>query len=441
MTLMRFNKPSKYSNNQRVFIFDGMLGFSANALTSGVFLTGLLLSLGATNLMVGLISSAGAWALMLSLLSSLVVESVRQRKRLLLTVMLIFRLFTTLPDFLPLILGNGQHNATLAAIMITIGFTVNTICTTDLPVFMLDSLPMEGRNSFMYVRMKYTRIANTVVSIGAGILMDALDKSYLGFLIIYSSALAFGVIQTINMSRVQGDSVIRTDKLSVAAFRKRFFEPFRNKRYLRFLIFTLFFFFFYFIAASYISLYQYKYLKLDFLTISIYNTSVLFTMIILTTPWRKIESRIGQTRVLALTSIAITADFVVYGFLTTQTLWLLPLSGLFAALGGSGLWTCILPYRYNLMPRDGKTIYEAWNGTLFAIASFLGALAGGKLQVWLPSVTTSFLVFSSFQIMFLFAGISAIVSALVFAWQEGCFASDQETEIKRRLSDHEKNQN
>lgn len=427
------NHESSKERNKKIFILDGMLGFSANTLTSGVFLTGLLLSMGATNLMVGLISSAGAWALMLSLISSIVVESVSHRKRLLILVTLIFRLLTILPAFLPLLMGNGTHTATLAAIMITVGFMINTINTTDFPVFMLDSLPDSGRNAFMYVRMKYTRIANTVVSIGAGLLMDSLNKSYLGFLIIYSTALGLCFIQTINIARVSGDSIIRTHKLSLPDFRRRLFEPFTNRRYLRFLIFSLFFFFFFFIASSYTSLYQYKYLKLDYLIISIYSTSVLFLMILVTTPWRKIEARIGQTRVLALTSIFITADFVVYGFLTTETLWLLPVSAAFAALGGSGLWTCILPYRYNLMPRDGKTVYEAWNGTLFATASLLGALVGGKLQVWLPELKTPFLTFSSFQIMFLIAGLSAIVTAVIFAWKEGCFNSIE------KENDHEKN--
>ncbi len=400
--------------NRRLFIIQGMLGFSAGSLTTGVFLTGFLLLLGASNLTVGLLMSAGSWTLLMSLLSSFLVERVRHRKRLLVGVLLLFRLFTTLPVFLPALLGFGRNTATLAAVMIITGYAINTINTTDLPVFMMDSIPTEGRESFVYTRMMYIRAANTVISLGAGSMLDLLGRQYNGFILIFSLALAAGILEVALLSRIRGESVMRTGRITGSAFRKRLFEPFSNIRYRNFLVFTLGFFFFHFATASYIPLYQFKYLQLSYLTITLYNTAIFILMILLTRVWSRFERKLGQRRVLVWSASLMAVDFILYGFLTPQTLWILPASVLVAGVGGAGFWACILPYRYNLMPAEGKSIYEAWNGTLFAVAGLTGALAGGKLQGALPAIETGMLTFSPFQIIFLGAGFSAMICTVVF---------------------------
>ena len=262
--------------------------------------------------------------------------------------------------------------------------------------------------------MTYIRIANTVLSLGAGSVLDLLGREYGGFLVIFSLALVAGMVEVFLLAGIKGDSVRRSRRISWPEFRRRLPEPFAHPRYRAFLFFSLGFFFFHFAAVSYVPLYQYKYLHLSYLTITLYNTAIFILMILLTRVWSSVEQRIGQRRVLVASASLMAMDFVVYGFLTPGTLWLLPVSVLIAGTGGAGFWACILPYRYNLMPKEGKSIFEAWNGTLFAIAGLCGALAGGWLQQVLPAVDAGWLSFSPFQMIFLGAGGMALLSVRVF---------------------------
>jgi MFS family permease len=139
---------------------------------------------------------------------------------------------------------------------------------------------------------------------------------------------------------------------------------------------------------------------------------------VLTRPWAAVERRIGARRVLVATSVFLSLDFLVYGFLAPTTLWLLPVSAIVASVGNSGFWICILPYRYKLMPSAGKTIYEAWNGTFYAAAGLLGALAGGQAQrLFQGGFETPFLSFGNYQVVFLGCGVCAVVVALLFGWR------------------------
>jgi hypothetical protein len=407
-----------YRGDQKLFILESMLINSANVITGGVFLTGLMLSMGATDFMVGLISSSGAWALMLSLASSIVMESVKRKKALLTWVLLSFRLLTALPAFLPAAMGRGLPTALAASGMIITGNLIFSVFNTGFFIFYMDSLPKEGRVNFIYARMFYLRIAYTVFSVGMGILLDLMHKSYAGFVAVFSTGLLVGLLDVLVLSRIKGNegSAVRSGEsllsLGPRGIGKKLVEPLKNGRYVRYLVFTFALFFFQSMSSSYTSLYQYKYLNLSVVFISVYTACTYVIMILVTRKWAAFEQRVGRLRVLALSALLMSLDFLVYGFLTTKSLWIIILSPIFQGLGASGYWACALPYRYDLMPAEGKTVYEGWNGLFFGAACLLGALAGGKLQLVLPGFATGF--FSVFQLIYLMSFVMAVASIAVF---------------------------
>lgn len=403
-----------YSRDQKLFIVESMLINSANIITGGVFLTGLLVMLGASNLTVGLVTSAGTWSLMLSLVSSVIVERVRRKKVLLTWVLAAFRLLTTLPVFLPALLGFGLPTATIAALMMISGNAIFSLFNTGFPVFFMASLPKEGISAYIYNRMMYIRIAYTLASVAMGLLLDSLNKSYLGFVIIFSLGLAIGVADVIVFTMIRGRGGEQESPPAVSGIAKRLFEPFMNGKYLRFLAFTFAYFTFYYLAASYTSLYQVKYLHMSYALLTIYNTCIYVLMIALTQMWARRERSRGSASVFVLTTLLMPLDLIVYTFLTPNTLWLLPFSVLFVGVASSGLWACIMPYRYSLMPEEGRTVYEGWYGFIFGASSLLGAFLGGYLQQILPEIHTKFLTFSVFQVVYLAAGLLSVSMALIF---------------------------
>ena len=400
-----------YNRDQKLFIGEAMLLNSANVITGGAFLSGLLLLLGASDFLVGLVSSSAAWSLVLSLASSALVERVADRKRLLFWSLLAFRMLTTLPVLLPLALGHGAPTALLASALIVLGNMIFSVFNTGFPVFMMDSLPMEGRANYIYMRMFWLRIAYSVTFLAMGVLLDALNKSYLGFAIVFLTAMAIGIADNCVLVRIQGAA---PSPRGGGSLLQSLLHPLKNRRYVQYLAITFLFFFFLAMSSSFTGLYQLKYLKLSYLFITVITIANFAIVIGTTHLWARLQQRIGMLRVLVLGMALIALEFVVYGFLTPQTLGLIVLSPILAGAGGGGYWACTLPYRYSLMPDEGKTAYEGWFGTVFGAAGLLGAVVGGYLQRVLPVIDTSWMRFSVFQVAYLISAALALGTVAIF---------------------------
>jgi hypothetical protein len=335
-------------------------------------------------------------------------------------VALAFRLLTTLPVFLPAVLGMGMPAVYVAMAMLIAGNLIFSIFNTGFFIFFMDSLPKEGRVSYIYLRMMLLRIAYTVFMLGMGFLLDAMHRSYAGFVAVFCTGLALGLADVYVITRIRGAEGPGSEAggasipLRLPGLARRLLSPLKNRRFARYLAFTFAFFFFSAMATAYTSLYQYKYLNLSVGFITAYNASIYVIMIAVTRLWARVEARAGSLRVLVACAALMCMDYVVYGFLTQKSLWVIVFSPIFMGLGSSGFWACALPYRYDLMPEEGKMVYEGWNGFCFGLAGLLGALAGSALQRLLPAVSTPFMRFSVFQLVYLLAGALTLLSTYVF---------------------------
>jgi MFS family permease len=408
----------QFNHDQKLFIAEAMLNNSATVITGGAFLTGLLLLMGASDFMVGLVSSSASWLLMLSLVASVIMERVKHKKVFLARILLGYRLLTTLPVLIPAILGIGRVSALTASAMIVVGNVIFSIFNTGFSIFFMDSIPVEGRANFIYARMFWLRLAYAITFLLMGSLLDFMGKSYTGFIIVFTTALAIGIIDYLVMLRIVG----KTDEppqpaANPAAILRSLFQPLKNERFYHYLVYTFLFFFFLSMSSSYTGLYLLKYLNMRYIYITFLNIASFFIMIVTTRMWAKLEARLGMLRVLVLSSLLIASEFFVYSVLTPGTLWLLPLSPVLAGLGNGGYWCCALPYRYSLMPPEGKTAYEGWYGFGFGLSGLLGTVVGGQLQKFVPAFSTPILNFSVFQIVYFMSAVLAIGTAVWF-WRK-----------------------
>ena len=241
--------------------------------------------------------------------------------------------------------------------------------------------------------------------------IGTLNKSYLGFAIVLLTAMAIGIADNCVLVRIQGAA---PSPRAGGSLLQSLLHPLRNRRYMQYLVITFLFFFFLAMSSSFTGLYQLKYLQLSYLFITSITIANFVIVIGTTHLWARLQQRIGMLRVLVLGMALIALEFVVYGFLTPQTLGLIVLSPILAGAGGGGYWACTLPYRYSLMPDEGKTAYEGWFGTVFGAAGLLGAVVGGYLQRVLPVIDTSWMRFSVFQVAYLISAALALGTVAIF---------------------------
>jgi MFS family permease len=395
-------KPDK---TRRLFIIDGALINAAVVLTSGVFLSGYIVLLGGSDFLVGLLNNSLTWASIAAVFSSILFERMVKRKPLLMTLLILSRVLVCLTVFLPLFLGDSNAVLPLLTIMVVIGNVLFGIYSVGFVVWMMESFPRDSRSDFVFHRMFWLRISFTLATIVMGYVLDWSGKSYTGFLIVFLASLVLSLGDALTLLRID-ESAHKTRQnrhVSMAEFTAPLTcRPFRN-----YLLFISLYYLSLTISSSFSSLYLIRYLEFDYTFISFINVIAYFFMIVCTRLWGRLESRIGKNRVIILTGLIAIIEFLIYGFLTHDTYYLLYLAPVFAGIGNSGFNVFTFNRRYELMPEENRTLYEGWFGAFFGLSVLIGPALGSLLMDRLPVIQNGVFEYSKFQLIYLISFVLA----------------------------------
>ena len=388
------------------FILDGVLINAALVLTSGIFLSGYIVFLGASDFLVGLLNNSLTWASVAALFSFLIYEKMERRKKFLLTLLVVSRLMVCSVIFLPLILGKGPVTLTILTVMVILGNILWGVYTIGSSVWMMSSFPKETRNEFIYKRIFWLRISFTLFTIIMGFILDWSGKSYIGFLVVFITSLVLSLADVVILFNIKEpvNKITRNFRFNPNVF----FEPFTRRDYRRFLIFIFMFYCSLTISSSFSPLYLIRYLKFDYKFISAINVITYLFMILCTSLWSRFESKKGLIFVFKITGLIAIIEYLIYGFLTRDTYFLLYLAPVFSGIGYSGFNIAILNYRYELMPENNRTIYEGWFGAVMGLSMLVSPVIGNFIMNRLPVLQNGLFQYSRFQFMYI---ISFVLSA------------------------------
>jgi len=402
------DKYKRYNKVQRLFILDGVSINASVVLTSGIFLSGYVVLLGGSDFLTALLNNSMAWASIAAIFCSLVFERMRKRKKVIVTLHFLARMLVCSIIFLPLILKNNNITLPILACMVIAGNILWSFFSIGSVVWMMDAVPQETRKDFIYDRMFWLRISFTITTIVMGFILDAFNKTYTGFFIVFVTSLVFSVTDTVILMNIEeGESQVNIDrKINF----KNIFEPWGNKEYRKFLIFVFLFYVIIFSSVSYNPLYLIKYMNFDYKFISTITVISYIFMIVSTSYWKKAEWKRGIKYVLRMGALFIILEVLVYAFLTRRTYFLLYIAPVLSGIGNSGFNIAILNYRYDLMPENNKTIYEAWFTTIYGLGSMLAPIIGDYMITNIPLIKNILFEYSNFQLTYL---ITFLLNALV----------------------------
>lgn len=374
----------EHRRDQINFILDGILINAATMLTTGMFLSGYFIYLDAPDFLIGILNNAGAWALIISLFSFVIYERMTSRKKLLITLNIVSRVLLCSIVYLPLFISANQTVVKLAAMMVIMGNLLWGIYSTGITVWMVSLLPHKKRSNFIYARMFYLRISFTVTTIVAGRLLDYFNKSYRGFVVIYTISLILSILDAVILMNTHEppNEISKAEKIKA----KDFLAPLKNREFGAYLAFIFLFYLSTTLSSSFTSLYQIRYLGLDYSFISLINVISYLMMIGCTRFWGRVEERQGVSFMLGITAMFIMLEFLVYSFINKETVKLLYLATVLAGIGNSGFNVGIATCRYNLTPDKNKTIYEGWFGAIYGISTMIGPILGNYMKTSLFDV-------------------------------------------------------
>ena len=339
-----------------MFIIDGAIINAAVVLTTGIFLSGYIVFLEGSDFLVGLLNNSLTWASVAAVFSFIILERMERRKKFLMTLLVISRILVCSSIFLPHIFGKGPVSLGILTAMVIVGNVLWGVYAIGSSVWMMSSVSKETRNEFVYIRVFWIRITFTLFTIIMGFVLDWSGKSYTGFLIVFLTSMVLSLLDAFVLSNIKEplNNVTANARLNPTLF----FEPLAAKSYRNFLVFIFLFYSSLTISSSFTPLYLIRYLKFDYKFISIINVIAYIFMILCTGLWSRLESRKGLLFVFKITGLIAIVEFLIYGFLKSDTYFLLYLSPLFAGVGYSGFNVAVFNHRYELMPDNNRTVYE-----------------------------------------------------------------------------------
>lgn len=398
--------------SQIYFIFDGILINAAATITSGVFLSGYMVNLAASDYLVGMLNSSGTWALIISLFSFLIFERLERRKTLLITMNIVARALVCSIVYLPFVIKDAAVLTYLTSAMVITGNLIWSIYSIGIMVWMISLLPNNVKNRYIYLRMLFLRISFTFFSLIMGLVLDWFGKSQTGFVVVFTVSLVLSLADAFVLIKTH-EPLNKITKTSKSFELSLFLEPIKNIEYRNFLLFVFFYYFSLFLSSSYTPLFQIKYLGLDYSFISVINVISYANMILWTQIWGRLESSKGLRFVLSLTALFAASEFFLYGFITRDTYFLLFITPFLAGIGNSGFNIAIVTYRYNIIPEGHKTLYEGWYGAVFGLSALLGPTFGKLIMEALPEVNNKMFQNSNFQFMYIISFILAFSVVLL----------------------------
>ncbi|NJD04793.1 MAG: MFS transporter [Ruminiclostridium sp.] len=398
-----------------MFIIDGALINAALVLTSGIFLSGYIVFLDGSDFLVGILNNSLTWTSVAALFSFLIFERMERRKKLLLALLIASRLLVCSSVFLPLIFGKGTATLGILTTMVIAGNVLWGVYAIGASVWMIGSFPKESRNGFVYNRIFWIRIFFTLFTMIMGFVLDWSGKSYSGFLIVFLTSMVLSLADVYVLTNIKEQvNIVPVD----GRFKPRlFFEPLARKGYRDFLIFIFMFYSSLTISSSFTPLYLIRYLKFDYKFISIINVISYVFLIVCTGLWSRLESRKGLMFVFKLTGLIAIVEFLIYGFLKSDTYFLLYLAPVFSGIGYSGFNVTIFNHRYELMPENNRTVYEGWFGAVLGLSMLVSPVIGDFIMNRLPVFQNIIFQYSKFQLMYFISFILA-VGVVLFALKD-----------------------
>ena len=403
----------EYRVSQVLFLIDAVLINAAYVLTTGIFLSGFIISLEGSDFIVALLNNAATWATILSVFSFLVLERIKKRKKFLIAINLIARIFASGIVFIPLLLDSTGLTIIIVAVMVIISHVLWGIYQLGWMIWYMEIAPEGKKNDYVYLRMFFVRIAFTVSTLVMGYILDYYSKSYTGFLVVFITALVLSIMDVIVLVFIKEPEYKAPEK--GVSVKNMFFEPLKSTEFKEYLTFIFLFYLFITISSSFTSLYLIRYLSFDYGFISAINVLSYVAMILGTRIWDRFQNKYGNIFVMKYSAFFVIAEFFIYFFLTEKTFFFLYLSGLIGGIGNGGFLIAIMAYRFEIMPERAKTIYEGWYKAVYGFSVLIAPTIGELLTKILPDFSTKTFHVSRFQLLYLISFITgSIILFLTF---------------------------
>ena len=362
--------------------------------------TGFALWLGATETEIAYLVSISFITGLAQVVSPIIVERLRNRKRVILVVGMVEILLRSSVVLIPLFFhGSGRIFA--MGLLLALGLSCGQFNSPIYNAWLATTIPEGIRGRFIGRQT----IANLVCGIVAGYVVGyyidlfPVDNRYAGFFTVFSLAVVLGIGGYVNIMRVP----FRTDDSAPSARLSDLLTSFRDSRFRRLLGFFLLWNFGLGLAGPFYSVFMLKGLGISYTGVAVLNSLFMTSMVIGYRVWGGLVDRYGSKAVLQVTVLPTALVPVLWTFNRPEAYWLVPVAMVLSGFAQSGIMVSVNPLLYGILPRDGGASYFASWSCAIQLAMALAPLLGGALAGMLSSTQVHLLGYpvGNLQMVFL----------------------------------------
>ncbi|MCX7746765.1 MAG: MFS transporter [Clostridia bacterium] len=389
---------------------------------SSVF-EGFMRSLGADDLTYSIVVALSVMGSVLQVFISTVLENTGKRKQIFLIFGFIHRLLWIPIAVLPLFIPLTHHTLIiwLITILIVISSTSHYIVGMAFYSWMGSLIPLGIRGRFFSKRTMFYTISGAIAGIAAGRFID-LNQDFKGFAIVFIIAALFGAADIFCFIWVK-DPPMDKPKEKIP-LRRLFAEPFKNRNYLRFIIFVTIWNFGVNAPALFFFTYMRQELQMSFFAIFALGQLIASISTVLSVRfWGRYIDRYGNKPVAAICCFFVMLLPFFWCFtVPSNYIILIPLMHVIAGIFWPGFDMTFMNMSIWLAPEKNRSIYTANYTMITSIVGISLAFAAGGfiLKVSEPIAKSIALPFflgqtvNQFHVLFLISGFIRAIAIFLF---------------------------
>lgn len=377
-------------HGMRMLLFDGACGQTMLVLTTGAFLVGFALSMGASNTFIGFLAAVGPLSLTLQIPAVYLVERLRRRKALVVSSISLSRLAWLFVACLPWLVPRA-YVLPILLLALFVHFGLGAVGGCAFNSWIRDLVPEHIMSRFFAKRLVIATAAGAVLSLAGGFSID-LWKEHVGneqtaYCGLFAIAGLVGLLGVLFLGRTPEPQMPeRTD----TSLLKALSQPLRDRNFRHLLIFLGWWSFAVNFAAPFFAVYLLDRLHLSMswvlglAVLSQLMNVVCFQM------WGSLADRFSNKSVLVMTGPWFIFSFLLWPFTTMPEAYALtiPLLVIIHALAGvstAGVNLCAGNLAFKTAPYGKAGAYLAVNALISGVAATIAPILAGFAADWFAS--------------------------------------------------------
>ncbi len=401
-------KSSRQGKIRRTLRFSFWDGFFASCMSGMVtdYITPYALALKATSGLIGILSAAPNFvSSLVQLKSADLADEFKSRKKII-NLFVFLHALMGIPIILVPYLFKEQAVFYLI-VFVTLFNSLNAFAGPAWASLMSEYIPIKRRGKYFGWRNKILGMVTIGSAFIAGFILHYFKNNILrGFLIIFSIAFCCRFASWYFLTRMY-EPAFKTTKGSYFSFFD-FIKRAKASNFAKFVIFTASLNFCVNLASPFFSVFMLRDLRFNYLTYTIVIVTVTVTQIFAFDRWGKHADKIGNVKVLRLTSFIIAA--LPFLWIVNQHPGYLMFAQVVSGFAWSGFNLCAVNFIFDAVTPEKRTRCIAYFNFLNGFALCLGALLGGYLLSILPALF-GFRILS----LFLISSILRFAVAVLFS--------------------------